>query len=203
MPPGRPRGFDLEQALDVALDLFWRHGYEGTSVAALAQGMGVCVPSLYAAFGNKQALFAKVVDRYIEKPASYLLKALQEPTARRVAERALRGAIDMVMQPRNADGCLLVQGALVTGPAADAVRKELNLRRSRAEASVCQRFRRARAERDLPPDVDPEQLARYLMTIIWGLSVQAAGGAGRAELEQVADLTLKCWPGSSEASPTD
>lgn len=194
MPRGRPREFDTEQALDAALDLFWRRGYEGTSVAALAEAMGINVPSLYAAFGNKEALFAKVVDRYIRQPASYLAKALQEPTARAVAEKALSGAIDMVMQPQHADGCLLVHGALASSPAAESVRTELSRRRAAAEAAVRRRFEVAIAAGDLPATVDPAKLARFLMTVIWGMSVQAAGGAGRTQLEEVTQIALQCWP---------
>jgi len=126
MPRGRPRTFDLDRALDAALLLFWRHGYEGTSLAALTKAMDINVPSLYAAFGNKESLFRKALDRYIQKPASYLRKALEQPTARRVAEKAFRGAIDMVMHPGHPNGCLLVHGALATNPEANSIRKELN-----------------------------------------------------------------------------
>lgn len=195
MPRGRPREFDTEVALDAALALFWKHGYEGTSLSALAEAMGINMPSLYAAFGNKESLFKQVVDRYVQKPASYLGKALQEPTARTVAEKALQGAIDMVMQPNRPDGCLLVHGALAASPLAESIRKELGRRRAGAEAIVRQRFEQCRKAGDLPPDVDPEQLARFMMTVIWGMSVQAAGGATRAQLESIADMALQCWPG--------
>ena len=194
MPRGRPREFEPEEALDAALLLFWRHGYEGTSLAALTEAMGINMPSLYAAFGNKEMLFRKALDRYIQKPASYLPRALNEPTARGVAERLFRGAIDMVMNPRHPDGCLLVQGALASGPVAESVQKELSRRRAAAGAAVRRRFERAVAEGDLPASVDPAKLARYLITVIWGLSVQAAGGATRAQLKEVVELSMRCWP---------
>lgn len=194
MPRGRPREFDTTQALDAALALFWRHGYEGTSLAALAKAMDINMPSLYAAFGNKEELFARVVERYIEKPASYLHKAIAAPTARAVAEQALAGAIDMISQPESGDGCLMVHGALAAGPASESVRKTLNQKRAAAEAAVRRRLEHAQSAGDLPPDADPEALARFLMTVIWGLSVQAAGGASREELEQVARQALLAWP---------
>jgi AcrR family transcriptional regulator len=194
MPRGRPREFDPERALDAALMLFWRHGYEGTSLAALTDAMGINVPSLYAAFGNKEALFRKALDRYVQRPASYLPNALKEPTAKKVAEKLFNGAIGMVMNPRHPDGCLLVHGALATGPLAESIRKDLNLRRARAELAVRRRFVRAVEEGDLPSHVDPAKLARYVITIIWGLSVQTAGGASRAQLKSVAEMAMQCWP---------
>src|SRR5207245_2576808 len=112
-PAGRPRSFDLDKALDAALQVFWRKGYEGASLPDLTEAMGINRPSLYAAFGNKEELFRTVVIRYIEGPAAFVRKALDEPTARAAAERLLTGAVDLVTDPKNPRGCLLVQGALV------------------------------------------------------------------------------------------
>jgi AcrR family transcriptional regulator len=194
MPRGRPRTFDLHKALDAALLLFWRHGYEGTSLAALTHAMGINGPSLYAAFGNKETLFRKALDRYLQKHASYLPKALEEPNARRAVEKLFHGAIDMVMNPRHPDGCLLVQGALASGPAAVSICKELRLRRAAAEVAVRSRLERARAEADLPANANVSQLARYIITVLWGLSVQAAGGDTRAQLKEVVALAMRSWP---------
>lgn len=194
MGRGRPREFDEETVLDAALDVFWRYGYEGTSLTMLTHATGVNGPSLYAAFGNKEALFKKIVDRYIANPASYLKRALAEPTARQVAAAVLRNAIDMVAQPNHPDGCLLVHGALACHPDADPIRKELSQRRAGAESLVRRRLERAVAEGDLAKTADPTKLARYLTTVIWGLSVQAAGGASRKQLLEVAEIALRCWP---------
>lgn len=195
MPKGRPRQFDVHKALDAALLLFWRHGYEGTSLSALTKAMRINVPSLYAAFGNKETLFKKALDRYLQGPASYLPKALEHPSARRAVEKLFQGAINMVMNPHHPDGCLLVQGALASGPSAASIRKELSLRRAAAETAVRHRFERALAEGDLPPRADAGKLARFILTVLWGLSVQAAGGANRAQLQNVAQLALHCcWP---------
>jgi AcrR family transcriptional regulator len=194
MPKGRPREFNVEKALDAALMLFWRHGYEGTSLAALTEAMDINVPSLYAAFGNKEELFKRVLDRYVQSPASYLPNALKESTAREVVEKLFGGAIEMVMNPRHPDGCLLVQGALASGPLGGPVTRELSRRRAGAEAAVRRRFERAVAEGDLAPEVDARKLASYVITIIWGMSVQAAGGATRAQLKQIADMAMLAWP---------
>jgi AcrR family transcriptional regulator len=191
---GRPREFDIHRALDQALELFWRKGFEGTSLPDLTRAMGINRPSLYAAFGNKEQLFRKALDRYAEGPAAYVRQALGEPTARAVAERLLSGAADLLTDPRNPRGCLMVQGALVCGEAAESVRRELAARRAADEETVRRRFERAVAEGDLSADADPADLAGYVVTVIQGMAVQAAGGASREELRRVAQLALRAWP---------
>jgi AcrR family transcriptional regulator len=194
VPIGRPRAFDLNEALDRALQVFWHKGYQGTSLADLTRAMGINRPSLYAAFGDKQSLFRKVLDRYAEGPAAYVRAALKKPTARAVVERLLGGAIDMLSDPRTPQGCLTVQGALSCGEAADAVRQELNARRAAGEAAIRERFERAKAAGDLPPSANPCDLARYVTTVMHGMAVQAAGGASRAELRRIAKTALRAWP---------
>jgi AcrR family transcriptional regulator len=199
MPAGRPRAFDVDEALDRALEVFWRKGYEGASLSDLTAAMGVNRPSLYAAFGNKEALFRKALDRYVEGPASHVREALDEPTARIVAERLLDGAADSLTDPRNPRGCLMVQGALACGEAAESVRRELASRRTADEAALRRRFERALADGDLPADADPADLARYVATVIRGMAVQAAGGASREELRRVAEMAMRAWPGRRPA----
>ena len=104
MAMGRPRAFDTEKALDQALQVFWKKGYESTSLADLTQAMGINPPSLYAAFGNKEALFLAVIQRYAEGPGGYLTDALEAPTAREVVARMLNDAADLQTgkgQPRD------------------------------------------------------------------------------------------------------
>ncbi|MFL5338584.1 MAG: TetR/AcrR family transcriptional regulator [Gemmataceae bacterium] len=194
MTKGRPREFDTEKALDAALQVFWRKGYEGASLPDLTAAMGINRPSLYAAFGNKEGLFRRAVDRYVQGPASFVRTALDETTARGVAEKLLGGAVDLVTDPRGPRGCLLVQGALACGQEAESVRCELVARRLAGEAAIRERFERAKAEGDLPADADPADLARYVVTVTRGLAVQAAGGANRKELRRVADMALRAWP---------
>jgi len=191
---GRPRGFDLEQALDRALNVFWRKGFEGASLPDLTRAMRINRPSLYAAFGNKEALFRRALDRYAQGPACYVREALEAPTAREVAGRLLRGAAAGLTDPRHPRGCLLVQGALSCGDAAEGVRAELCSRRAAGEAAIRRRMQRARREGDLPAGADPADLAKYLATMIHGLAVQAAGGAKTEQLRRVAETALRAWP---------
>lgn len=175
--------------------VFWRKGYEGASLSDLTRAMGINRPSLYAAFGDKEALFRKALDRYDAVPSAYVQQALKEPTARAFVEGLLRGAADAQTDPRTPPGCLMVQGALACGDAAAAVRKELNLRRAAGETLVRKRLECARAAGDLPGDANPADLARYVVTVIRGMAVQAAGGATRGELEAVIRTALRAWPG--------
>jgi AcrR family transcriptional regulator len=194
MPAGRPRNFDVDKALDCALQLFWRHGYEGTSLSMLTEAMGINVPSLYAAFGNKETLFRKALEWYLESPASYMANALKEPTARRVAEKVMSGSIELATHPNNPGGCLLVQGAMAASPEGAPIRHTLSQVRAAGEAAMRQRFERAKREGDLPASADAARLARFVMTMNCGFAVQAAGGASRSQLKEVAKIAMQCWP---------
>jgi AcrR family transcriptional regulator len=193
---GRPRAFDLDHALEQALQVFWLKGYEGASLPDLTHAMGINRPSLYAAFGNKESLFRKALDRYVEGPASYMRAALEAPTARAAVERLLRETADRLSDPGHPGGCLIVQGALACGDASDSIRSELVARRAAAEGLLRRRFERARAEGDLPADANPADLAKFIATVIHGMAVQASSGVSRAKLRRVADLALRAWPKS-------
>jgi AcrR family transcriptional regulator len=195
---GRPRAFDLDHALEQALQVFWRKGYEGASLPDLTQAMGINRPSLYAAFGNKEALFRKALDRYVEGTGSYMRAALDESTARAAVERLLHVTADRLADPRHPGGCLIVQGALACGDAADSIRSELVARRAAAERLLQRRLERARVEGDLPADAHPADLAKFIVTVIHGMAVQASSGVTRAKLRRVADLALRAWPNSKK-----
>lgn len=191
---GRPRAFDVDLALDRALHVFWRKGYEGTSLSDLTKAMRINRPSLYAAFGNKETLFRKTLDRYSQGPTAFWDDALRAPAARAVVERLLRGTIGLLTDPRTPRGCLMVQSALACGDAADAVRKELASRRADGEAALRRRFQRAKQEGDLPSNADPADLARYITTVVHGMAVLGAGSATRPQLLRVMKTALQAWP---------
>ena len=191
---GRPRCFCEDLVLDRAMRVFWEKGFEGTSLTDLTEAMGINRPSLYAAFGDKQALFLRVMEHYAEGPASYLEQGLQQPTAREVVEALLRGAVKMLGDPKNPRGCMSVQGALASGADAEPVKLALKQGRIRGEAAIRERFRRARAEGDLPKAIDPGDLARYLAVVLNGLGVQAANGASKVEMTRIAEMTLQTLP---------
>jgi AcrR family transcriptional regulator len=193
-PIGRPRAFDADEALERAMLVFWEHGYEGASTAVLTQAMGISTTSMYAAFGNKEQLFRKVLERYTEGPSAYLGRALEEPTALGVATAILAGTVRTTTLPARPHGCLGVQGALSAGDAGQEVRDLLASWRNDGYARVRDRFRRAVEEGDLPAGTDPDLLARYVTAVGYGLAVQAASGVGRDELQRTADAALRTWP---------
>ena len=176
------------------MEVFWRQGYEGTSLGELTAAMGINRPSLYAAFGNKEALFRKTLDRYVDERMTFIRTAIEEPTARRAVEALLRGYAALVTNPRTPRGCLTVQCALASGPDAETIRAELTARRLAGEALLRARLERAREEGDLARGANPVELARYINTIGQGLAVQAAGGASRKQLNRVVDVALHAWP---------
>lgn len=191
---GRPRGFDADEALERAVLVFWEHGYEGASLSRLTDAMGISSTSMYAAFGNKEDLFRKAVQRYTDGPGGYMVRALEEPTALGVATAILAGTVRTTTGPASPQGCLGVQGALVASDSGREMRDLLVDWRNDGCASVEERFERAVAEGDLPPDADPGLLARYVTTFASGIAVQAASGVGREELQRLADAALSNWP---------
>lgn len=192
--PGRPRSFDTEKALDAAMRVFRERGYEGASLTDLTQAMGINRPSMYAAFGDKESLFRRVLDRYSCQANTFFQRALAAKTAREVAEGLLYGAAEMQTSGDNPRGCLITQGALVCGEEGEPIRQELASHRHHQEAIIRDRLKRAKKEGDLPADASPADLARYLTTVMQGMSVLANGGASRAELKRVVETALQAWP---------
>jgi AcrR family transcriptional regulator len=175
--------------------VFWQKGYEGASICDLTAAMGINPPSLYAAFGNKETLFRKALDRYEAVRDQIMAEAFAAPTARKAMQRLLEGTADRLSDKRNPTGCLLVQGALSWGEECEAIKRDLAARRAAGEVLIRERLKRARREGDLPADADPATLARFVSTIMQGMAVQAGGGAGRKELRAIADTALRAWPG--------
>jgi AcrR family transcriptional regulator len=192
---GRPREFDLDEALSAALRVFWAKGYEGASLTDLTEAMGITRPSLYAAFGNKEALFHKALDLYEREKLAYVAEALEAATSREVAERLLRGALEMQTSEAEPKGCMRVISSVSCAPENDSIRADLMARRQSSQRALCERIERAKNEGDLPPGTDVDGLCAYMGAIMQGMAVQASSGASKAQLEALVETSLAMWPG--------
>ncbi|MGW5362013.1 TetR/AcrR family transcriptional regulator [Actinopolymorpha pittospori] len=194
MARGRPREFDLDHVLQAALNVFWGKGYEGSTMADLSAATGLNPGSIYAAFGSKAGLFKQVVDRYVATAFSYGSHSVEADSVREVIRRWLTGASESATGETTPAGCLLVQGALVTGDAAREVGQDLTDRRKAAWVMLTERFAQAQQSCDLSADVEPRVAARYVVALAEGIAVEAASGASRETLLKLVDLAVRRLP---------
>ncbi len=190
----RPRVFNIEDAVQTATVMFWKNGYEQTSVANLTEEMGITPPSFYFAFESKDGLFRRVIEHYATTYLGFMGDAFRQPTARGVAETMLYGCADVYSNPSNPAGCLIMNCSLPSSETTVQVRQELATRRKSRRAKLKRRFQEAKASGDLPSDSDPEELARYVMSIVWGLAVEAQSGTSKRDLHRIVARAMKAWP---------
>jgi AcrR family transcriptional regulator len=194
---GRPRGFDEDQAIDSAMRVFWEKSFEGTTMADLTDATGLSRSSIHAAFGSKEGLFLRAVERYKAGQMSYFPKALAEPTLSRAIEALLRGIVSFVSIPGNPRGCLSIHGALACGTDGDSVMQTMTEWRKLNENLIKERIQRAQREGEMRREVNAADYARYIAAVMIGIAIQAVNGAGRAELTRTADMALQFLARSS------
>ena len=192
--PGRPLGFDREAALHQAMLLFWRHGYEATSVNDLTRAMGITPPSLYTAFGDKKQLFMNAVKRYLSGAVTSESIIDGAPTAREAAAGLLQAATVGFTGDSTPAGCLLASSAISCSPAAADVQKALAKIRRKIEKRLRQKITRENAARNRKKTVDAEAIAGHIMAVIQGMSTLARDGATRDKLRSVASAAMLAWP---------
>lgn len=193
---GRPREFDRDQALEVAMRVFLRHGYDGTSVSYLGEKMGINTPSLYAAFSSKDALYKEAVGLYITRLSTPLLAAL---TASQSARQGIQQFLETCAryfhaQPDGERGCMIFNGDLVYAPAFHQRAKEMISRRKTAEQTVMARLERAQQEGEIPASAKPAELAAYFCVVLQGLSIRSRDGNNLDDLLQVIAQAMSVWP---------
>jgi AcrR family transcriptional regulator len=193
---GRPRSFDREAALRRAMEVFWRRGYEGTAVSDLTRAMAINAPSLYAAFGCKEALFREAVVLYNATEGAVTDRALEAaPTARRAVEDMLRLNAAAYVNPRRPPGCMVTLAATIGTPESAEVRDFLSQCRQQAQDAIEARLVRGVADGDLPEGADISALAAFYYTVLQGLSIQARDGASRDTLAAIVDCAMAAWDG--------
>jgi AcrR family transcriptional regulator len=194
---GRPRTFDTEHALDRALAVFWKHGFQDASLHELTEAMGLSKPSLYAAFGDKEALYLKTLERYVAQLLERHAAALNdEPDARRAVDAFLRSLAAMLADPALPGGCFIINGTADCGGSTIPASVEMALREALhgTEALLRERLVRAQAEGTLMASPPPAALAAMFAAIVAGLAVQAKSGAPRQRLDAIIDTAMAIWP---------
>ena len=191
---GRPRRFREEDALDAAMRVFWQKGYEGTSLDDLTKAMKINRSSLYSTFGDKEALFCRVMEQYSAGPLSFLPQALNLKTTRAVVEALLRMSVKFLSDPSHPPGCLSIQGGVACGSGNEEAKQAMIDWRKAGLALLQKRLQRARTEGDLRRGVDPKDLARLVMIMMNGLGIQAVNGATAEEMNRAMDLALRSLP---------
>ncbi|MCY1078158.1 TetR/AcrR family transcriptional regulator [Archangium lansingense] len=193
-PRGRPRGFDSTKALDQALEVFWRQGYEGASIADLTEAMGITAPSLYAAFGSKAELYRQVLERYQARQGASTPRVLtEEPTARGAVEKILREAARDFSSRKHPPGCMISTAVLTCAEENQPVAEHVAALRAGTLKALRARIEQGIAEGELSAGTDAAALARYFGAIIQGMSVQALDGASEAELLAIGELAMLAW----------
>jgi AcrR family transcriptional regulator len=194
MASGRPRAFDTNTALEQALMVFWKKGFEGASLTDLTEAMNINRSTLYTIFGSKMDLFYKALDHYVSDRPFLSSEILNRSSAREAVEQILNLTADSATDPNTPPGCLMIQGGLSGGDETEPIRIELMSRRNAAEQKLKERLEEAKLTGELPENSNPRVLARFVTTILEGISIQASDGATREEIQEVIDVALQLWP---------
>ena len=188
---GRPISFDKDAALEAAMLLFWERGFEGASIAELTQAMGLSPSSIYAAFGDKQALFSLAVRRYLNTRAQYATEALQEQTLERVIRALFDNTVAFLTTPGHPPSCMTLAGAIGCSVNAAPARDLMTEVRRQNEVAIRERLLKARKSGELSKDINVDDYTRYLSLMLAGLSIQAANGSTKAELKRTSQMALR------------
>jgi AcrR family transcriptional regulator len=197
---GRPRTFDIDHAINVAADMFWRRGYEGTSIGDLTKALGISAPSFYFAFGSKDGVFRRIIDLYLERQSEIVERAFGKADSRSVVASLLSGFGELHTSPDHAPGCLILNNSL---PICDdhPFRAEWALGRAALRARLNERFSAdQQSEVGFPQNWKADDTARLVVSLIWGIAVETHSGASAREIQDTIDQFMATWPVASDAN---
>lgn len=188
----RTKEFDPDAALQSALELFWRRGYEATSVADLVEHLGIGRASIYATFGGKNELYLKAMDRYAEMRDPLLLAELSQPGPALPAVRAVvrRFAAEAASPNGRLNGCFVTNTAAELAPHDPAAARRVEISWERLEAPLHSALVRAQAQGELAGDRDPRALARMLLVLLQGIRVVGKASNDPARVRDAAEQAL-------------
>ncbi|MCC3701013.1 TetR/AcrR family transcriptional regulator [Rouxiella badensis] len=193
---GRPKQFDRGTALSKALNLFWRHGYEATSLADLVEATGAKAPTLYAEFGNKEGLFRASVEHYLATfyEKSLCLLSRDDLSVEQAVEQYLRTTAEMFTDCDTPSGCFIINAASGMSAASQEISDMLRSRHLSQERTLFEFFEKKKLSGEFPNDSDSSLLAKYVATTVQGMSVQSRDGASNEQLGAIIDLFMYVWP---------
>ena len=192
---GRPRSFDRAEALERAMNLFWRQGFAATSVAELTAAMGINPPSLYAAFGDKEHLFLEAVDHYQRKLSAEMATILAgAPTAEEAVGRLLLAKAEKLACPEHPSGCMVVTAAMNCSSDCGHLERVMAERRAEMARRLQERIQLGIEAGELPAHADAAQLAAFYDTVMQGMALQARDGVDHAGLAAIARAAMRAWP---------
>ncbi|HVM32605.1 MAG TPA: TetR/AcrR family transcriptional regulator [bacterium] len=180
--------------MDAAMKVFADKGYEGASLFDLTRAMGINRTSLYATFGNKEALFRKALDQYTAQMHAFLDGCMKMPTALEGMRSILAHGVEMFTDPEGPGACLMVRGPLTGSESNKDIQDYFTKKRAQVEQILKERFQKAKDEGELPPQADPTDMARFYYVVMQGIGLQAYHGGTREQLMGVAQVALNQWP---------
>jgi AcrR family transcriptional regulator len=200
MNAGRKRAFDKQEALDKATRVFWENGYAGTSILQLTSALGINKPSLYAAFGNKEQLFAAAMEHYLDQYAAPNLQHLTEPADAPLKDRLkayLIGIIDLISDCESPKGCMFVKSSCESGGAGvpDDITNSLQDMGMANEIALSNLLEAEKQKGQLPENTQVNDITSYLLSVIYGLTVLVRREKTNEELRAVAEMSIQAIPG--------
>jgi AcrR family transcriptional regulator len=193
---GRPRNFDRREALEKAVKVFWRKGYDMASLSDLTSAMGINPPSLYAAFGDKESLYLEALEAYVTGIAGRDALIDGAPTARAAIEGLLERSVTAL--PKLGMGCMLVTSAV--NASSEKVRRAMIARRAQDEAGLKKRIQRGITEGDVPAGTNAGELAKFYEAVLQGISMQITDGVPTKVLRTIVANAMLAWPEKKKAA---